>query len=308
MPPPTNINVAVQLYSKRFIARLQRRIALLKAFSTNLSDEFGNPGTTIDVPILSADPAGAWDDATNNFSRSATDVNTRPVTLDQRIITGFSITMMHLAKFLPHWWEGKADLNVNAIAQAIVDPILGLITPENYGYTADTNLVWNPATLTLDNIADLRSKLVDKGMVMERTALCLSPTVYSKLLAKLDASITGSDTAIRYGILDRVLGFEQIIEVPGLTIPGFACHPDAILAGSKRMEVADTTPYKIFTSMVEPNTGMHLNSVVLTNGPTGQTSYSVSAMFGCEVGEENSLVRLVTAMPTPPPPETPPAG
>jgi len=136
MPPPTNINVAVQLYSKRFIARLQRRIALLKAFSTNLSDEFGNPGTTIDVPILSADPAGAWDDATNNFSRSATDVNTRPVTLDQRIITGFSITMMHLAKFLPHWWEGKADLNVNAIAQAIVDPILGLITPEK------TNLVF----------------------------------------------------------------------------------------------------------------------------------------------------------------------
>jgi len=302
MPPPTNINVAVELYSKRFIPRLMRRLAPLHAFTMNFTDEFvESPGDTINVPLLEADTVAQWNQASNNYRRVETDVATRPLKLTRRPIAGFAISQKHLHNFFPHWWEEKGNLNARAIAKDILDDVYSHITPENYGHTADTNIVWSPSTFTLKSVGELRTKVVERGMDGETATLCLSPGYYSTLLTLLDASIKGSDSAIRRGILDGVLGFMQIVEVPGYNGPGFVCNQNALLVGSRRIMAADLTPYKLFTSMVEPATGLHLNSVVYTDGATAVTSYSTEALFGYQTGEENSLIRMVTEMPTPPP-------
>jgi len=302
MPAPTNVNVAVKLYTNRFIAKLQLRIALLKAFSTSFSDAFTSPGKTVDVPLISPDAAAEWDKTTNNYTASLADVKTRPVELKHRPIAKFAIDQDMLHNFLPSWWEGKADLNANEIALYIVQKVLGLVTPDNYGYGADANLVVTLAGFNRKKVGELRTKMVERGMIPERTALCLSPAFYSELLTDLGASIIGSGKVIEGGAIQNLLGFGMVLEVPGYTGPGFACHPDAIAVAGRRIAIADTTPYKQFGSIVEPNTGMHFNSVVLTNGPTGETSYAVESLFGFEVGNEGALVRLVTAMPTPPTP------
>ena len=296
--PTTNINVAHKLYSDRFIASLQPGVALLRAFSVNLSDEFSKPGDTVSVPLVTPDTAAEWNKTTNNYVRSITDLKARPVVLNKRPIAGFAIDQNQLHNFTPSYWEGKGALNAGEIALYIVRNITALITAANY----PDEMVATLTGFSRKKVADLRAKLVKKGMKPELSALCLSPDMYSALLSDLEFYVIGNQDAMRTGVIDNLLGFRNIVEIPTYTGNGFVCHPDAILAASRRIQVADTTPYKSFGSIVEPNTGLALNRVVLTNGPTGETSYSVEALFGCEVGNPDALVRLVeTATPAPTP-------
>jgi len=294
--PPTNTNVALQLYSDRFIATLQPGIALLRAFSTNLSDEFSRPGDTVRVPLVTPDTASEWNKVSNNYVRSITDLKDRPVKLNKRPITGFAIDQNQLHNFTPNYWEGKGVLNAGEIALYIVRKVTDIVTPANYG----EEMVAKLAGFNRKKVAELRALLVKRGMKPELSALCLNPDMYSALLADLEFYVMGNQQPIATGVIERLLGFRTIVDLPTYTGNGFVCYPDAILAAARRIEVADTTPYKSFGSIVEPNTGLALNRVILTNGPTGETSFSVESLFGCEVGNPDALVRLVeTATPDP---------
>ena len=287
--PPVNLNVAHQLYSDRFLPALQPAVAVMRAFSVNLSDEFNQPGDTVSVPLITPDTAAEWDKVNNNYVRSITDLKARPVKLAYRPIAGFAIEQKQLHNFTPNYWEGKGALNGGEIALYIVRKVTGIITPANYG----AEMVAKLAGFGRKKVAELRAKCVKRGMKPELSALCLNPDMYAALLADLDFRTTGNAQITATGVIEGLLGFRLIVELPTYAGNGFVCYPDALLAGSRRIEVADTTPYKSFGGIAEPNTGMAFNRVVLTNGATGETSYSVESLFGCEVGNEDALVRLV---------------
>ncbi len=291
--PNTNTDTALEVYSNKFIEGLTNALPALRAFSLDLSDEMLEPGETVRVPLVTADAAAAWDDTTNNYGRTSSSLTDKKVEVTSRIIAGFGITQAQLANFRPAWWEQKGALNARSVADAVLDEVFGVVTAANFGDTAAKKLQVALAAFGRKAIAELRPKVVKGKLQPAKSVLVLNPDFFAALLADLDAQVYGGREAITGGVIPGLLGFRAIIEAPQITEPGFVCHPDAIAVGSRRVQVADTTPYKEFGPVTEPDTGLTLNRVIYTDGTIGKTSFSVECLFGVDAGNPDALIRLV---------------
>jgi hypothetical protein len=290
--PNTNTDTALEVYSNKLIEGLTNALPALRAFSLDLSDELSEPGETVRVPLVSADAAAAWNDTTNNYGRTTASLKDKKVVCNQRIIAGFAITQTQLANFRPAWWEGKAALNARTIADAVLDEVFGVVTAANFGDTAAKKLAVALGAFGRKSIAELRPKVVKGKLQPAKSVLVLNPDFFAALLSDLDAQVYGGREAITGGTIPGLLGFRAIVEAPQLDEPGFVCHPDAIAVGSRRVQVADTTPYKEFGPVTEPDTGLTLNRVIYTDGTIGKTSFSIECLFGADAGNPDSLIRL----------------
>lgn len=288
----TNIATAVALYSNKFIEGLTRALPLLSAFSLDCSDDLLKPGKTLDIPLVEPDAVAPWG-ANNNYGRAAATPKAVKVTIDKRPITGFAVTQEMLANFNPNSWEGKAELNVLELADHICSDVTSLVTAGNYGDKAGDKIAIALASFDRIAVADIRSAIVKRKMSPTRSVLALNPDYFSALLGSLDANVYGGREAILNGAIPGLFGFRAVIEVAQMSIPGFVAHPDAIAFGSRKVPIADTTPYREFGSMTEPITGITMNKVVYTNGASGETSFSAECLYGRAVGNSNALVRII---------------
>ena len=146
------------------------------------------------------------------------------------------------------------------MADAVLGSVTDLVTGANYGDTDSDKLTVALATFGRKAIASLRGKIVAAELIPAKCVLALNPDFFSALLADLDSQVYGGRDAIVGGVIPGLLGFRSIIEVPQFSAPGFVCHPDAIAVASRKIVPADTTPYKEFGSMIEPETGMRLGA------------------------------------------------
>ena len=300
MPATTNINTAMELYSNSFIEELQARIPALRSFSLDLSDELVEPGDVIRVPLVFADAAADWDKTSNNYGRTKADLLDRTVPIDQRVIAGFAIEQQQLANFRPHWWEGKGKLNARSVATAVLKRVFAKVTPENFGDAPADKFSVNPASFNPKVVAALRAAVAAKEMDPSATTMLLHPVYFSALLGTLDANVYGGREAIAKGVIPGLLGFDSIQEATQLEIPGFVGAPSALAVGSRRVPIADTTPYMEYSAITEEQSGLTLNRVIYTDGKTGVTSFSIECMFGVEKGNDNALIRLVSGSKPPP--------
>lgn len=289
----TSVATAQEIYSKRFLNGLQRALAVLKAFSTSFSDEAREIGEGVKCPLVSADTVAAWNATSNNFVRTAATLKEVIVTLNHRLIAGFAITSEQMATFRPSWWEGKADANVEAVADEILAAVAALVTADNYGDTAADKTAVSLATFGRKSIAGIRAAAVKRKMRTARSVLCLNPDFFSALLGDLDANVYGGRDAIVGGTIPGLLGFRAICEIPQYEGPGFLCHPSAIAVAARKVPLADEGPYKLVKEITEPETGLVLTNVVLAYGPDGSLNNSITALYGVDVGDEGALLRLV---------------
>ena len=92
----TNTATAQEIYSKRFLAALQRALAALQAFSTSFSDEARETGESVKVPLISPDTVAAWNATSNNFVRTSATLKEIAVELTERIIAGFAVVAVRV--------------------------------------------------------------------------------------------------------------------------------------------------------------------------------------------------------------------
>lgn len=289
----TSIATAHEVYSKRFLKGLQRELAALQAFSTSFNEEVAEPGDTVRVPLISPDAVGAWDDTTNNFVRPKASLKEVVLTIKDRIITGFGIGHTQLANFRPNWWEGKADMNVEEVADTILGEVADLIKPTTFGDTKADKFNVVLADFGPEAVADIRSHAIKRKMRQARAVLALNPDFYSRLLGKLPSDVFGGREAIVSGVIPGLLGFRAVIELPQLAIPGFVSHPDAIAIATRKVMLPDTTPYKLVRDITEPETGLTMTNVIYTHGPDGSMNDSVSCSYVVDAGNDKALFRLV---------------
>lgn len=290
---PTNIDVAAKVYSKKFIAGLTRQLAPLRAFSTDFSEDAKQPGEAVLVPLISADAAGNWNDTTNNFSQAAATLGDRNVPLTSRKIAGFAITQAQMANFNKAWWEGKAELNSASIADAILSDVAALVTPANYGDAAADKLQVALTGFDSKFVAKIRAKAIAKKLRINRSVLALNPEFFSELLGSLDANVYGGREAIENGVIAGLLGFNAVVEIPQLSIPGFVAQPGAIAVAGRVIPFFGTKAYEKVETFVEPETGMPMTNVVYVDGPTGKGSSTVNALYGMAPGADDQLLRLI---------------
>jgi hypothetical protein len=289
----TSITTGQEIYSNRFLSGLTKAIAALRAFSTSFTDEAREVGEYVKVPLVSADTVSAWNATNNNFVRSAAATKQVSVDLSNRIIAGFAITSEQMAYFRPNWWEGKADLNVQEVANTILTAVAALVTADNFGDTADDKTSVTLGSFGRKAVAGIRAAGVKRKMIPARSALCLNPDFFSALLSDLDSQVYGGRDAIVGGVIPNLLGFTSIIEIPQLNGPGFLCHPDAIAVATRKVPLADEGPYKLVKDITEPTSGLTMTNVILAYGPDGSLNNSINAAYGCAVGNDGALMRLV---------------
>jgi hypothetical protein len=289
-----NTNLALQVYSKRILEGLRVKLAMLKAFSTDLSDEVVNAvGQVVRVSLVTGDAAADWNATSNNYARAAASLTDVSVNLTTRKIVGFAITAAQNAEFHPQWWEGKAELNANALGKAVTDALLALVTGANFGDTDADKLQVSLATFGRKQIAAMRAKIVKAGIDPARASLNLNPDFFSALLADLDSQVYGGKEAIVGGVIPGLLGFKSVIEQPTYVDPGFVALPSALAVAARVVRPLDTTGYGEFSIITEPDTGMPVSRVMCTDVATGNTSMSNDVVFGVSVGQSTALKRLV---------------
>ena len=289
----TSIATAQEIYSMRFLKALTRALAAIKLFSTSFTDEAKEVGETVKVPLISPDAVAAWDATTNNFVRAATEIKEVKVSLNSRIIAGFGITSEQMNNFRPNWWEGKAGLNVQTVADTIVTAMAALVTKDNFGDTAADKASVVLAGFDRKAVAAIRALAVKRNMRPNRSVLVLNPDFYSALLGVLPSNEYGGREAILNGVIPGLLGFSAVAEMPQYSGPGFVCHADALAVATRRIALPDGTPYKLVSDLTEPETGLTMTQVIYTHGETGSLNNSINASYGVAVGNENSLLRLV---------------
>lgn len=283
----------MELYSAKVIKGMTRALAPLRYFSLDFTDELKAPGSSLDVALVSADAAADFDRTTNNFGRDA--ITAKKVTLTKAapIIAGFAVTAEQYSKLRPAFWEGKANLNVEAVGDAICGKVAALITAENYGDEAADKLALTLASWGRKAASKVRAAAIAKQLRINRSVLALNPEFFSALLGDLSAAEYGGAEAIRSGMIPGLLGFSAVVEIPNLDIPGFVCHADAIAIGSAVFTPVSDKPYDSVRQIVEPTTGLTMTIVEFPDGATGDLSETVNCLVACGVGNENALMRLV---------------
>jgi hypothetical protein len=283
----------IELYSNKVIEGLTRGLAPLRAMSLNLTDELKAPGASIDVPLVSADAAADWNVSSNNFSRTAMTPKSVTLTKSTPVIAGFSVTAEQYAVLRPSWWEGKGKLNSQAVCDNILGKVAALITGANYGDTAADKAVVAQATFNQKVVARLRAAAIAKNLRLSRCTLGLSPMYFSILLGELDSNVYGGREAVVGGAIPGLLGFEAVVEIPQLSIPGFIGQSDSIAIGSAVFRPVSERPYDVVREIVEPETGLVLTLVQYPDGATGSLSETVNCQVAVGVGNETALLRLV---------------
>ena len=281
-----------ELYSDRMIEGLTANLAPVRMFSIDFSAEAKQAGKTINVPLISADTVAAFNASSNNVSRAAFTTVEIPITFGDPYIGGFALSAEDLLNFRPSYWTGKADLDVRAICDAVLDDVAALVTAANYGDTAADKAAVALAGWGRKAVSAVRGKAVAKGLRLNRCVLVLNPDFFSALLGDLDANVYGGAEAIKGGAIPGLLGFAQVAEFPQLTIPGFVAQVDSIAIASRVFKPATTAPYEAVREIVEPETGFTCTYVELGDGPSGNLSVSVTGLVKSAVGNANGLLRL----------------
>lgn len=288
----TNIATAAEIYSAKAIVAMKKALARLSSFSTNFTDEFKTPGESIKIPLITPDAITEWNATNNNFHRLAATLSEISLVLQAKLIGGFAITPQQMKRFFPSWWEGKAELNVNSMANILLGKVAALITAANYGSAKGDSMSLPLAGFGLKTVADIRSAAIERGMFVNESTLALNPLYFSALLADCKYDATGDPAIIATGRVPGLLGFKEVVEIPQLAKPGFVCHQDAICIGSAIEDMASHKVFEAVNVITDPETGFSMQQVIVTDSGTGAMSNSINAVPAVGVGNSKALMRL----------------
>ena len=281
-----------EFYSRRVLKTLPTQLNFLGAFSTDISDEVKDPGEKIQIALVEADAAGTFDRANNNFARPAGTPKKATVTFGEPLITGFAVTAAQARNIQRRWWEGKADLNVNAIAASASTAVTNLITDSNFDKVV-TN-VGNAASFVKSGVGKIAAAVSNSTnkLRVKFSTLALSGEYFYALASSLDANVYGGSEPVKNGVIPGLLGFNKVMLMHGYDGVGFVCEPSAIAFGARAFRPVDDTPYRAVREIKDPESGLTLTLVEYPDGPTGDLSESVTCQIGAAVGDANALVRL----------------
>ncbi len=218
------------------------------------------------------------------------------VKLDQRKIAKTQITPAQMMNFQPWWWQRQGALNARSVALSITAQAAAVITPANFGDAKEDKIQVSLDGFSNKQVATIRDRAItDKSLHPADSVLVLNPSYFSQLLGSLDANVYGGREAITKGVIPGLLGFVNVVEWPGLTIPGFVASRAALAFAGRQIAFISTKPYEMVEHKVVPELGCVLTTVVHIDSDNGKGTISVNGLFGVGAGANDQLIRLVGA-------------
>jgi hypothetical protein len=261
---------------------LAARLAPLRIFTSDFSNEVKKAKDTIQVPIVSATAATSVN-PTNFEPGSSVTVGKATVTLDH-VVQFFGIDQADLA--LGHRLENLVKINVDALASKIWSLAITPVTTVNFGAATVTTTTITPGSGHLATLWAAISKSENKGLVV-------TPSIYSALIPTnadflpLQNGAYGFDSGIYYA--NSFSG-----AVTGLD--GFACSREAVcVAAAKPMiDPAVSSQFQISDQVVTlDQLGLSVYWNVWGSTNNRQVNASIELMFGAAPGLTSDTMALI---------------
>lgn len=274
--------LVVSTISQQVQTVLANRLAPLRLFTQDFSNEVKKAKDTVVVPIVSATAATAVN-PTNFEPGSDVTVGKAVVTLDH-VVQFFGISQSDLA--LGHRLENLIKINVDALADKLWSIAITPITTVNFGAATVTTTTITPGSGHLASLWTAISKSNNKGLVV-------TPDIYSKLIP------TNADFL---PLQNGAYGFDQGVfyansfsgAVSGLD--GFACSREAVCVASAKpmIDPAVSSQFQISDQVVTlDQLGLSVYWNVWGSTNNRQVNASIELMFGAAPGLTSNTMALI---------------
>jgi hypothetical protein len=260
---------------------LANRLAPLRVFTQDFSNDVRKPNETIQIPIVSA--TGATSVNPTNFEPgSSTTVGKATVTFDH-LFQPFGLSVSDVAN--GHRLERLIRINLDALADKIWSVAITPITTVNFGNAVVTTTTITPGSGHLATLWENVHKSDRKGLV-------LTPAIYSKLIP------TNADYL---PLANGAYGFDQGVHyatsftgaVSGLD--GFACSPEAVCVASAAPAIDESigSLFQIRESVTVDQLGLTVYYNVWGSTANRQVNASLELMFGSAAGLTSGTMALI---------------
>jgi hypothetical protein len=262
---------------------LANRLAPLRLFSTDFSQDVKKSKETVRVPLVTATAATSVN-PTNFEPGSSTTVGKAEVVLDH-VVQFFGIDQADLA--LGHRLETLIQINFQALADKLWNIAVTPVTTVNFG----------AATITTQNITpgsgDL-AKLWAKVHKSDRKGLVVNPTIYSQLIPTNRDFLPLSEGA--YGF-DNGVTYASSFTGGVANLRGFACSREAIAvaAAAPAIDPAVASQFQISDSVTVDSLGLTVYYNVWGSTANRFVNASMELMWGASAGLKDDTMALIIA-------------
>lgn len=274
--------LVVSTISQQIQTVLSNRLAPLRLFTTDFSNEVKKPKDIIQVPIVSATAATSVN-PTNFEPGSSVTIGKATVTLDH-VVQFFGIDQADLA--LGHRLENLVAINVAAIADKLWSLAITPITTANFGAATVTTTTITPGSGHLATLWSTISKSQNKGLVV-------TPAIYSALIP------TNADylplSAGSYGF-DQGVFYANSFSGAVASLDGFACSREALCVASAKpmIDPAVSSQFQISDQVVTlEQLGLSVYWNVWGSTNNRQVNASIELMFGAAPGLTSGTMALI---------------
>ena len=285
----------MQIYSSTFIAELQKRLVEISGFARNFTDDFRQPGDTLNVPYVEGNTASEFDEEDNNFCTSTTEaLKNVVVKLGNHPLIKFTVTPTMVANFTPNYWEAKARLNANAVADGILQAVAAL--PVSSKVTQSIQLAKD--VCTYEDVIDIAAKADSLNIRTREATLYLANADYYRLLKSLTFSQVGT-TSITSGDVGVDFGFARIVCLPPqVTGGGFVGTANLVAIASKPYvgeQVGSRGDILVERLLTEPDTGLTMVETLVSNPCTKATVHNLDVWYGAEIANPKAGLKITHA-------------
>ncbi len=285
----------MQIYAAAFIEALTNRLIEIDGFARNFTADFRQPGDTLNVPYVEGNTSSEFDAEDNNFCTATTDsLKNVVVKLGSHPIVKFTVTPDMVAAFTPNYWEEKARLNANELADSILKAVAAL--PVGSKVTNSIQLAKD--TCTYEDVIDIAAKADSLNIRTREATLYLANADYHRLLKSLTYSQTGG-TSITQGDIGVDFGFRRVVCLPPqITGGGFVGTANLVAIASKPYlgeQQGARGDILVERLLTEPNTGLTVVETLVSNPCTKSTVHNLDCWYGAEIANPKAGLKITHA-------------
>lgn len=273
----------------------ERYIAPVKLFATNFSPEYSTEYTGVAVPVVSFGETSAFNKESNNWC-SGQELSAEIVSLDTHYKVGLTmddVTAGNVGENGDKYvLKAGAEGAARALAKAVADKVFGALSAAT-GTAANVEL-----SAIRSEIAKLHASCATAGVDPSTAIIALNPTYFGALLDTLNYANLGDQSAIKYGVIDELLGFRGVVEATSalpLSAVGFVIPYDSIAVVNRYNRPAVDSPSQIAFPAIETKTGFTIGYRLFENLCAGTLQFGADVLFGVRALQPNKIIPIKAA-------------
>lgn len=280
----------------KIIGSIQAVLPMLSAFSTQLDHPEGLvQGNTYKVPVIGALTVG--NKTAGTLVSAGGSLTAASVVASNFKGASFEAIEGTISKrVMGNWWGAQVAEATKAVAKAVVDGALGLVTSTNFA----TDVAITPASFSIDDLAAIRAAAKGKLKDMPAAFLC-NATVASRLITLqqvvLALAIADNRNSLADGkIPGGVVGYQayEYADMPtGLNAAVIGQGALAVVAGAPEQLITSGEGDVAYRRIVtEPESGLSLQYTETVKSG-GTVSCEIAVIYGAAKALD-AAVRVVT--------------